>query len=308
MRPVMPCVSYSTPIGSRAGPRSLKRLCRSIAGSAFSRSVQISMCSMLEVWRACLRSAERVISTIEPSALTTSALEEAKAEGVVAGQPVHALLREKQHGVELFLLHLAVSRRGGHRIRWVEVQSHHWPPMRSRRSGGRSLLRCGGSRAGRKRTGLRPHRCKVGDSPPYAGVGQPVDRIAVQVEHRVPAMFWTGRRSRRRPDPLRGSARRIPARPRSFPALIQGPSTATIGRAARRGAPSPRPCFRARQSTRLSSRHGRRRSRAFPVGKSTGRSRRSRRRWPIPGLSVTIASAFGRSPGNGSRATITSGE
>ena len=33
-------------------------------------------------------------------------LEEAEAEGVVAGQPVHALLGEKQHGVELFLGHL----------------------------------------------------------------------------------------------------------------------------------------------------------------------------------------------------------
>ena len=64
------------------------------------------MFSMIEVWRAWRRSAERVSSTIEPSAFTTRRLEEAEAERVVAGQPVHALLREQQHGVELLLGHL----------------------------------------------------------------------------------------------------------------------------------------------------------------------------------------------------------
>ena len=38
--------------------------------------------------------------------LDHQALEEAEAERVVAGQPVHALLREQQHGVELLLRHL----------------------------------------------------------------------------------------------------------------------------------------------------------------------------------------------------------
>ena len=43
-----------------------------MVGSALTRSTQISIRSILEVWRACLRSAERVNSTMEPSALTTS--------------------------------------------------------------------------------------------------------------------------------------------------------------------------------------------------------------------------------------------
>ena len=37
--------------------------------------------------------------------LDHQALEEAEAEAVEAGEPVHALLREEQHGVQLFLLH-----------------------------------------------------------------------------------------------------------------------------------------------------------------------------------------------------------
>ena len=43
-----------------------------MVGSAFTRSIQTSIFSILEVWRAWRRSAERVISTMLPSAFTTS--------------------------------------------------------------------------------------------------------------------------------------------------------------------------------------------------------------------------------------------
>ncbi|MNL46055.1 hypothetical protein D3C87_1687390 [compost metagenome] len=67
----MPWVSYSTPMRLPSRSISLRRFFRSIVGSALMRSTQISMRSILEVWRAWRRSAERVRSTIEPSFLTT---------------------------------------------------------------------------------------------------------------------------------------------------------------------------------------------------------------------------------------------
>jgi hypothetical protein len=44
-----------------------------------------------------------------PSALTTRHWKKAEAERIVAGQPVHALLSEQQHGVEFSSPMLAVS-------------------------------------------------------------------------------------------------------------------------------------------------------------------------------------------------------
>ena len=71
-RPVMPCVSNSTPMREPSRSMSLRRFLRSSVGSAFTRSTQTAMFSMVDVCRAWRRSAERVSNVIEPSAVTTS--------------------------------------------------------------------------------------------------------------------------------------------------------------------------------------------------------------------------------------------
>ena len=54
------------------------------------------------------------------------ALEEAEAERVVAGQPVHALLGEQQHGIELLLGHLDHQPVApGVKFRAFEMQRHY---------------------------------------------------------------------------------------------------------------------------------------------------------------------------------------
>ncbi len=52
-------------------------------------------------------------------------LEETIAEGVVAGQPVHAFLGEEQHGVELFVAHLvSEAREAAGEFGSFEMQCH----------------------------------------------------------------------------------------------------------------------------------------------------------------------------------------
>ena len=70
------------------------------AGCAPAASVQMRMSSMIEVCCACRKSAERVSSAMRAIGPDIEALEEAEAEGVVARQPVHALLLEQQHAIE----------------------------------------------------------------------------------------------------------------------------------------------------------------------------------------------------------------
>ncbi len=112
-------------------------------------------------------------------------LEEAIAEGVVAGQPVHALLREEQDRVELFFLHLGREPRQAGRIFFFgEMKRHLKPPVwKSLISAARNQAPACASFGDRRRSGLRPHRCRCRDFPQSAGLGQPPDRQSGKVEH-----------------------------------------------------------------------------------------------------------------------------
>ena len=90
-------------------------------------SVEVEVCC---AWR---RSAERVSSAMRPSARDDEALEEAEAERVVAGEPVHRFLLEEQQAVEPGLRHggeeggLAAVELGGGKVQGHEFPGVSWP-------------------------------------------------------------------------------------------------------------------------------------------------------------------------------------
>ena len=94
-----PVVSYSTPRRLPARPCSASRPRSSAAGLLPSRSTQMRTSSMIEVCSAWRRSGAREQHQIAVGAQHQT-LEEAVAERVVAGQPVHALLLEQQQRIQ----------------------------------------------------------------------------------------------------------------------------------------------------------------------------------------------------------------
>jgi hypothetical protein len=110
LKAVRPCVSYSMPMRlprrSRSESRSLQFARRIGIGAILPDDDGLDIRGVAGL----AQSAERVSSATSPDFLDDHALEEAEAERVVAGQPVHALLREQQHGVELCFLHPARRR------------------------------------------------------------------------------------------------------------------------------------------------------------------------------------------------------